>query len=315
MKKKYAALVTGYVSMDHIINISSPAKVGFTSLIENQSNSTIRYGGCSVNIAYALCKLNMPSVPVIRVGSDYESTGFKEFLEKGNVPPVGIKKIESDSTSISYLLKDNNGDHITIFYPGAMREAYAHEIPDDLFDEAALGVITVGTKKDNLYFARQCISHKLPIVFCMKGDMKAFSREVLLETLNHSKIIFTNECERKTIEEVLDIPDIRKFFDTGICDVIVVTYGKKGSRYYCKNGDTGEVPSFDLFPAKDTTGCGDGYVSGFLYGYLHDKPIKDCCLYGSIVSSYVLAQEGCCTSLPTEQELTDAFTKIGVSHE
>ena len=54
---KVDVLTSGYVSMDHIIKIATPAKVGFTSLVTNKSNSKIFYGGCSVNIAYALCRL------------------------------------------------------------------------------------------------------------------------------------------------------------------------------------------------------------------------------------------------------------------
>lgn len=74
---KTDVLTSGYVSMDHIIKIDTPAKVGFTSLVTNQSNAQIFYGGCSVNIAYALCRLGMCAKPVLRVGGDYESNGFK----------------------------------------------------------------------------------------------------------------------------------------------------------------------------------------------------------------------------------------------
>lgn len=38
---KTDVLTSGYVSMDHIIKIDTPAKVGFTSLVTNQSNAQI----------------------------------------------------------------------------------------------------------------------------------------------------------------------------------------------------------------------------------------------------------------------------------
>ena len=50
---KVDVLTSGYVSMDHIIKIATPAKVGFTSLVTNKSNSKIFYGGCK----YCLCTL------------------------------------------------------------------------------------------------------------------------------------------------------------------------------------------------------------------------------------------------------------------
>ena len=90
----YDVITSGYVSMDHIVKIKSPSKIGFTSLVTNKTNSKIYYGGCSVNIAYALCKLGLKSMPILRVGEDYEELGFKKFLEEGNVPIEGIQKLK-----------------------------------------------------------------------------------------------------------------------------------------------------------------------------------------------------------------------------
>ena len=51
---KVDVLTSGYVSMDHIIKIATPAKVGFTSLVTNKSNSKfLRRLFCK----YCLCTL------------------------------------------------------------------------------------------------------------------------------------------------------------------------------------------------------------------------------------------------------------------
>lgn len=309
-KKKYDVLVSGYPSLDHIIKIMTPAKVGFTSIVENKSSSQINYGGCPINVAYALCKLGLNAAPILRVGFDFESSGFKSFLKSEKVPLTGITEINEEPTSTSYLLEDNNGDHITIFYPGAMDQKYPQELSDEMFNNSRLGIITVGPTKDNISFAKKCIENKLPMVFCMKGDMSAFTKDLLMQVLNNSKIIFTNESERETIEELLDLHSITDFFNTGICDVIVTTKGKKGSNYYSiRNGEIeeGSVSAYDLFPKRDTTGCGDGYISGFLFGYLEGYSLKDSALLGSLVSSFVLSEEGCCTCLPTRDQLLKEF--------
>ncbi len=99
MEKKYGVLTTGYVSLDHIINIKTPAKVGFTSLVENDNCTEINFGGCSLNIAYGLCKLGIKSAPIFRVGKDFEKSGLKKFLTKGKVPLEGITKIDNANTS------------------------------------------------------------------------------------------------------------------------------------------------------------------------------------------------------------------------
>ncbi len=71
------------------------------------------------------------------------------------------------------------------------------------------------------------MKYNLPIIFGMKGDLDAFSKDFLLEILMHSKIIFTNESERETIEHMFQLTSLTDLFDTTKVDVIVTTHGKK----------------------------------------------------------------------------------------
>lgn len=306
-------ITSGYVSMDHIIKIASPAKIGFTSLVTNRTNSKIYYGGCSVNIAYALCKLGCPSLPILRVGGDYEQNGFKRFLEDGGVPLDGIEVIPEETTSTCYLLQDNNNDHITIFYPGAMDGKYARSLDDSLFQKTKLGVITVASREDNKEFFRKCKENKVPVVFGMKDDFDAFPEDFLKELLTGSKIIFTNEVERQIIEDIYGFQDIQELFDIGEADIIVTTMGKDGSICYERTADgiiSNQIGICPVETVSDATGSGDSYMAGFLYGYLHGMKSQECCRLGSVLSWFVLQAEGCCTNLPTEKQLLDKYKTL-----
>lgn len=299
-------LTSGYVSMDHIIKIDRPARIGFTSLVTNPSNSVIRYGGCSVNIAYALCRLGISSMPVLRVGPDYETNGFKSFLEEGGVSLDAATVVESETTSTCYLLEDNNNDHITVFYPGAMNGCYAKPLPDHLFAGLKLGVITVASCQDNKYFFEQCLKHEVPIAFGMKADFDAFPKDFLKRLLEESKIIFMNLAEKEEIKAMYGLTKIEQLFDHSRAQFLVTTLGKAGSICYsrlAKGIRQEEVGACFLDKIIDATGAGDAYIAGFLYGYLKGCPPADCCRLGSAMSYFVLQAEGCCTNLPTEQEL------------
>lgn len=307
-------VISGYVSFDHIIKIKKPAKIGTTSLVENKTNGQIYFGGCSVNIAAALTKLKIPSIPVIRVGGDYKKHGFDHFLEQQQILLDGISMIEEEATSTCYLIQDPNFDHITIFYPGAMDERYAGDLLDDLFVDSTLGVITVASYADNREFFQKCIANEVPIVFGMKEDSEAFPDHFLRELLVQSKIIFMNQSERNTIEQTLGLNNITDLFDLGKAEIIVTTYGKDGSVFYQKTEQgilSDQIPAFFIEAIIDATGSGDGYISGFLYGYLNGKSIADCCKLGSSLSSFVLLKEGCCTNLPTEERLLKRFSEMG----
>lgn len=312
--KKYDVVVNGYVSMDHMLKIKTPAAIGFTSLIENKTNTKIYYGGCSVNIAYALCKLGLTAMPILRVGGDYEEIGFKKFMEDGSVPLDGTTVVEDETTSVCYLIQDNKGQHITIYYPGAMDEKYFCPLSDDLFENTKMGVITVGARKDNEEFYNQCLKHHVPIVFGMKADFDAFPKPFLGELLTNSKIIFTNESEREAIEKMFDLGSITDLLQIGEADVIVTTYGKQGSTYYrrMKDGtiDSQCVPICDCTRVVDTTGSGDGYMAGFLYAYLKEMSMADCCRMGSTLSSFIIEKEGCCTNAPSTEDIMKRFEQF-----
>ena len=97
---QYDVITSGYVSMDRIIKLKTPARVGFTSLVENRTSADIRYGGCSVNISYDLCRLGIRSLPVMRVGDDYEQIGFKRFLEEGGISLAAAEVVPGERTSV-----------------------------------------------------------------------------------------------------------------------------------------------------------------------------------------------------------------------
>lgn len=303
---KYDVLTSGYVSMDHIIKIASPLQVGYTSLVTNADNAKVHYGGCSVNIAVALSRLGKKAMPVLRVGEDWESNGFKTFLQEAGVPLEATTVLKDEATSTCYLLQDNNNDHVTVFYPGSMDKKYAVPVPDEFFEQARLGVITVASKPDNRYFADQCKKHGVPIVFGMKDDFDAFPVEFLKELLSESSIIFTNEVEREIIERLYGCDTIEKLFEIGKVQILVTTLGKDGSVCYERTEDgirEHRVGVCRIDRVVDATGSGDAYISGFLYGYLNGRPVEECLRLGTALASFVIQAVGCCTNIPSAVEL------------
>ena len=312
---KYDVLTSGYVSMDHIIKIAEPARVGFTSIVTNADNTKNNYGGCGVNIASALCRLGKRAMPVLRVGPDWEENGFRAYLTRNNIPTDAVTVIHGEATSTCYLLQDKNGDHITIFYPGSMDKKHARPIDSGIFENTRLGVITVASKPDNRYFLEGCKAAGVPVAFGMKDDMDAFPVDFLRELLESSTIIFTNEVERELIEQLYGCDGITKLFEIGRALYIVTTLGGSGSIVYEKT-DNGfrehRIPTSGISKEEivDTTGSGDAYMSGFLYGVLNNRPAVECGCLGAALADFVLRDVGCCSNLPTAEQLEAKMTQI-----
>ncbi len=79
-------------------------------------------------------------------------------------------------------------------------------------------------------------------------------------------IVFMNEEEATTLAGV-DDPMEALARVAEICDTVVLKLGSRGSVV----SHRGELSRAGVYPvdAKDTTGAGDAYAAGFLYGYIH----------------------------------------------
>lgn len=307
---KYDIVTSGYISMDRIVKVESPLKAGYTSIISNSDNTKVYYGGCPINISCILGKMGLNALPIMRVGEDADTDKFIEYLKSANVVLDAVDVIQGEASSNCYIVSDKDNNHVTIFYPGAMDSKYSKEMKDEFFIYSTLGVLTVGSYKDNLEFYNKCRKYDLPIVFGTKLDFDAFPKEFLKEVLINSKIIFSNESEAEDIKSIMNIDKITDIFKIGVANIIVTTLGDKGSIYYEKTDEGFE--SERILPCKpneviDATGAGDAYIAGFLYGYLNNKSIKKSCYMGSVMSSFVLESVGCTTNAPSPEEFAHRY--------
>jgi sugar/nucleoside kinase (ribokinase family) len=103
-------------------------------------------------------------------------------------------------------------------------------------------------------------------------------------------ILFANEHELEALYQVDDFDDALQAV-RGHCEIAAITRGKAGS--VIVNGTTTHV--IDAVPVDavvDTTGAGDLYAAGFLYGYTANEPLADCGRLGSLAAAEVIAHVG-----------------------
>lgn len=107
---------------------------------------------------------------------------------------------------------------------------------------------------------------------------------------NHVDILFTNEEELKELTQISDIDQAIKAIQ-GKCEIIAVTLGDKGSAVVTKDNVIKVSP---VMPKQlvDTTGAGDAYAAGFLFGLTEGKSLADCGHLGSIAASEVISHMG-----------------------
>jgi sugar/nucleoside kinase (ribokinase family) len=75
-----------------------------------------------------------------------------------------------------------------------------------------------------------------------------------------------------------------------MCGTVAVKLGKKGA-IIRSAGKTARVGA-ELVKAVDTTGAGDLWQAGFLYGFVNGRPLDVCGKYGSILGAEVVQVVG-----------------------
>ncbi|MDQ1392820.1 MAG: hypothetical protein QOF30_1797 [Acidimicrobiaceae bacterium] len=117
-------------------------------------------------------------------------------------------------------------------------------------------------------------------------DLKAASLGALLDNVD---ILFGNE-EEVTAMTGSEL-DLAMSELAHRCELVVVTRGAKGSLVVANN-QVIEVPAHPVDTVVDTTGAGDLFAAGFLYGLTHDYEPADCAELGSLAAAEVIGHLG-----------------------
>lgn len=103
-------------------------------------------------------------------------------------------------------------------------------------------------------------------------------------------VLFANEHELAALTGVED-------FEAGMAALspkvptLVVTRSEKGA-HAVSGGEHAHVPAEPIARVVDTTGAGDLFAAGFLFGYVRDKPLAECLTLGAVCAAEVISHYG-----------------------
>jgi len=106
--------------------------------------------------------------------------------------------------------------------------------------------------------------------------------------MNHADIVFVNETEAKEFTGLEPEEAVQELANH--VKIAIVKIGKEGS-LICKDGIVNFIEPF-LTEAIDTTGAGDSYAAGFLYGFCNDWDLEKAGKLGSLLASKVVERIG-----------------------
>lgn len=104
-------------------------------------------------------------------------------------------------------------------------------------------------------------------------------------------IVFANEEEAEAYTGIKDDHTAMAKQLAELCDIAAVKVGAHGS-YIAHAGEVEKVEPMHAAHVIDTTGAGDLWASGFLYGWSQKRPLSECASIGSILGAAVVQEQG-----------------------
>ena len=103
-------------------------------------------------------------------------------------------------------------------------------------------------------------------------------------------ILFGNEAEIKSLYQVETFEEAMEATRSE-ARIAVLTRSEKGS-VVIKGSETWAVSAAPVARVVDTTGAGDLYAAGFLFGFTHGKPLAECARLGGIAAAEIISHVG-----------------------
>ena len=259
-------------------------------------------GGSAANTIVALSRLGVDAGFVGIVGTDEEGELILEEFRKEGVE-TRLRK-EEGCTGAAIAFVDARGERALYILPGVNDRLCIEDIDMEFVDNARFLHTSSFVSKEQLEM--QCelakrIKSKLsfsPGMLCFKYEL-----EDLVELIERSEVVFLSIRELKSLS--IKREDYEKGAELLLnigAKIVCVTLGEKG----CYVADsTGESHLIDAYSTDvvDTTGAGDAFAAGFLFGLLHEKGIYESGKTGNLVASFCIREYGCRKGLPYKETL------------
>jgi len=303
--------------MDHIYKVERIIEDGETAVDWEKSFP----GGSAANTIYGLAKLGLSTGFCGAVGDDKESkTLLKDFRGVGVDTSRIVVKTKAKTGSV-LALSDRGGQRSLYVQPGANGLLALDDLDFDYINQAE--ILHLSSFADDSQFQLSFglisrlddsvrLSFSPGTLYAVKGINS------LAPLLSRTHLLFINQSELQQItgEDLVD--GAQKCLKAG-CSIVVVTLGrgkkmgKTTAVSYVRDADNEyiiESPNNDLTADVDTTGAGDAFATGFIYGLVKGKGLEECGRLGDFLAKLCISQIGARHGLPTVEEMAMRYGNL-----
>ncbi len=312
MENELEAVGIGSLNYDYIHMVYSLAHGDQQVVVQSTHGNP---GGSAANTIFALSRLGMKTGFIGPVGNDVEGQNILKNMAEEGIDITMIKMLKGTNTAKVLVFVDRTGERAMYSLPGANLESHFGESEIGYVNKSKYLILSAipGDRSLTKQIAlMKQISEKVKLVFLPGGLYSGLGITAIRTILKHTNILVLNRTELKKLTNMGEDYNLgmARLLKIG-CLNVVLTTGKDGC--VIKTPDTLEtIPTPHLDPEKivDTTGAGDAFAAGLVYGLLTGKSLFHSSFYGNILARNCIQFLGSRTGLLTKQELETEFVKF-----
>jgi ribokinase len=305
----------GALNIDHIYKVERILDDG--EAVASEVNSFP--GGSAANTIYGLAKLGVSTSFSGAVGDDDEGRMLLKDFEKVGVDASQIRVKRGEKTGSVLCLSDRRGKRSLYVSPGANNRLSIDDLDLSYMNQA--GMLHLSSFADDRQFKLSLelverLGSSVKLSFAPGAIYAVKGLKALAPILSRTYLLFLNEDEIRQLTG----EDIKAGAESCLkrgCHNVVVTLGKGGrlgkadavgyirdakKEYVIKRQDVGA--------SLDTTGAGDAFAAGFIYGLLKKKNLVECGQLGDLVAQFCIAKTGAREGLPTLNQLSHRYRQL-----
>lgn len=248
-------------------------------------------GGSAANTIHGLAHLGVETGFVGSVGNDEMGNFFRKDMKVNRIKPILFPSLKETGRAMALISRDSERTFAT--YLGAATDLRIEDISRDIFQDWDYFYIEGYLVQDKPMFEKALrMAANADLTVCL--DLASYN--VVEEHVDFFKtmiskyvdILFANEEEIRALTG--KSPEEGAAETHEICELVVIKLGAEGSFCLCKEGlvRVGVRPS----RAIDTTGAGDLFAAGFIYGHMKKLEPEACGKIGAILAGRVIEMIG-----------------------
>ncbi len=271
-------LILGGTTFDHIVTLENfPEPIPKTIHVAPFHEAT---GSTGAGKALCLTKLGVPNILHSILGDDIWGKQIIDYLKSQKVE--FLYDIDPAGTERHFNLMNDEGERISMF----------------ITQSSEILPINLTLIEEQIISSDLVVLNIIPYCKQIIPILKKYNKPIWTDLHDynegnpyHDPFIDASQFIFLSSDNVKDYKTLMKKFINDGKELVICTHGKKGATSLTNNGEWIEQPAFTSFKLVDANGAGDNFFAGFLYGYLQNKPIKDCLKYAALCGAYCITSK------------------------